>query len=77
MVVAHRGVYCLQEVSSWPDGEEFNHKDWMVIHTAGSPSAILVPKEWWDQIIWTGSYCMHAVVTINKVGIVSSYLPDV
>eukprot|EP00973_Karenia_brevis_P021885 3009773-Karenia_brevis.AAC.1 len=35
--VGMTGVYCLQEVSGWPHGFEFDLPGWLVIHDASSP----------------------------------------
>ena len=78
LLEVQRGVLCLQEVGSWPDAaaEELSIKAWTAQHTAGSPSAILVPSEFEGQLRWTGSHSMHSQVLLGHIGIISSYLPD-
>eukprot|EP00973_Karenia_brevis_P013444 1825973-Karenia_brevis.AAC.1 len=62
-----RGVYCLQEVSGWPDDQEFKLPGWCAIHEASSPSAMLVPMEWSSALVWTGTHCMHTMALLNDI----------
>ena len=78
LVPTPHSILCLQEVSSWPSGDsdEFKLPGWIAQHTADSPSAILVPRGREHLIRWMGSQCMHSMVLLGEVGIISSYLPD-
>ena len=42
---ASHGVMCLQEVSSWREGAEFNVKGWSVYRNADSSWAVVIPAE--------------------------------
>lgn len=61
IVGVKHGFLCLHEVSSWPSDadDEFKFKGWVAQHTAGHPSTILVPHEWWGNIRW-GWCAVHA-----------------
>ena len=70
-----RGLYCVQEVASWPadDSDEFVLKGWLTQHTAGNPSAILIPEALGKYIRWTGSLCTHSFILLNTIGIMVLY----
>ena len=48
LLAVQQGLYCIQEVASWPGNFELecNHKGWVAVHKADTPSAILVPMDW-------------------------------
>eukprot|EP00972_Heterocapsa_arctica_P078156 11525867-Heterocapsa_arctica.AAC.1 len=63
--VEKRGVYCLQETSSWSEGTELNLKGWSAIRAAGSPSAIMIPSELLRHVWETESAGMHEGIISN------------
>ena len=74
---ARHGTYCLQEVHSWSEGSELVITDSSVYRNAGSPSAIVIPTDLGFSVRWSGGACMHTMVLIGCVGVISSYMPDI
>eukprot|EP00973_Karenia_brevis_P007536 1020047-Karenia_brevis.AAC.1 len=58
------------------DSEEFIILGWTAQHTAGNPSAVLIPDFLNGAVVWMGSHRMHSFILLGSIGIVSTYLPD-
>ena len=77
LTCAQRGVYCLQETSSWRSGDEMNLQGWSVFRATESPAATMLPSELSRHVRETESADMHEGTIMNEVGIISTYLPDI